>query len=112
MLWIIIINNALNELVNISSFQERKLNINIKENTNTLTITFADNAGGIKNEIKEKLFDPFISTKKSSGLGIGLSIAKKIVKEHNGEIKAYNQNNGAVFEVTLPKIQEEKTIEL
>lgn len=40
-------------------------------------------------------------------MGVGLNIAKKIVDEQNGEIKAYNQDNGAVFEVVLKKFEED-----
>ncbi|MBD3840409.1 MAG: hypothetical protein IE909_00745 [Campylobacterales bacterium] len=43
------------------------------------------------------------STKESSGVGVGLRIAKKIIDEQNAKIEAYNQNNGAVFKIQLPK---------
>jgi len=103
--WIIIINNALDELIKIQTYEKRRLDITIEENEGFILLKFIDNAGGIKDEIFDKLFDPFKSTKNSSGMGIGLSIAKKIIEEQNGEIKAYNENNGAVFEIKLPNIK-------
>jgi C4-dicarboxylate-specific signal transduction histidine kinase len=101
--WIIIINNALDELIKIKDFNERKLSIKIEETESIVKVIFEDNAGGIDSEIYDKLFEPFKSTKESSGMGVGLSIAKKIVDEQKGEISAYNKNDGAVFEIKLPK---------
>ncbi|MEA3289569.1 MAG: hybrid sensor histidine kinase/response regulator [Campylobacterota bacterium] len=101
--WIIIINNALDELIKIVDFKDRSLNIIIEDDKNNVKIKFEDNAGGIKDEIFDTLFEPFKSTKESSGMGVGLSIAKKIIEEQHGVISAYNKNDGAVFEVVLPK---------
>lgn len=100
--WIIIINNAIDELIKISEFNDRRLDISIWEENQFIFIKFQDNAGGIEDEIFDHLFDAFKSTKESSGMGIGLSIAKKIIEEQEGEIAAYNENGGAVFEIMLP----------
>lgn len=100
--WIIIINNAMDELIKIENFKDRILNIEISQNKNNIIVKFKDNAGGISDEIMEHLFDPFKGTKESSGMGVGLSIAKKIINDqHNSTIKAYNEDNGAVFEIIL-----------
>jgi two-component system sporulation sensor kinase A len=56
------------------------LKINIYKEDENLVIEFKDNAGGIKLEVIDKIFDPFVSTKEHSGMGIGLNIAKKIIK--------------------------------
>lgn len=40
-------------------------------------------------------------------MGVGLNIAKKIVDEQSGVIKAYNEDNGAVFEIRLKKFEED-----
>lgn len=100
--WIIIINNALDELVKIEDFSQRKFSINIFEKNHKIIVQFKDNAGGINEKMLPNIFEPFESTKESSGIGIGLNIARKIVQDQEGEIKAYNQNDGAVFEVALP----------
>jgi len=100
--WIIIINNAMDELMKVESFEDRRLDINITENDNKIIIEFKDNAGGINPDVIEHLFEPFKGTKKSSGMGIGLSIAKKIIDDQNdATIEAYNEDKGAVFKVTL-----------
>lgn len=106
--WIIIINNALDELLNIEHFDDRRLNIEIEESLDYTIVKFCDNAGGIKEEIQKTLFEPFKTTKTSSGMGVGLSIAKKILEDQKGEITVFNQNQGAVFEIKLPKTSHEK----
>ncbi len=101
--WIVIINNALDELVKIEEYEERRLSITIEESKDKIMIYFKDNAGGIDEKILGNLFDPFVSTKESGGMGIGLNIAKKIIDSNDGKIEAYNKNNGAVFKITFQK---------
>jgi len=100
--WIVIVNNALDELIKINDYEERKLDIYIKEESKYIVISFKDNAGGINEDIIDKIFDPFVSTKEHSGIGIGLNIAKKIINEQGGDIIAYNDGNHAIFEVKIP----------
>ncbi len=99
--WIIIINNALDELVKIPNYEERRLDIDIFYEDNKVIIEFKDNAGGIKEKILAKIFEAFVSNKQSGGVGIGLNVAKKIVEENDGEIFARNITNGAVFRIEL-----------
>ena len=101
--WIIIINNALDELVKIDDYEKRSLSINIEENEENIIVSFKDNAGGINNDIINNIFDPFVSSKEHSGMGVGLNIAKKIIEQQDGKIIAYNENEGAVFQVELKK---------
>lgn len=105
--WIIVINNALDELVKIDDYENRILNINIFEENNEVIIRFKDSAGGINKEIINEIFEPFISSKVHSGMGVGLNIAKKIIDEQDGIIRAYNEDFGAVFEIRLQKYEEE-----
>ena len=105
--WIIVINNALDELVKIDDYEKRSLNIILFEEANEIVIKFKDSAEGIKKDILDDIFEPFISSKEHSGMGVGLNIAKKIVDEQDGKIKAYNEDFGAVFEIRLQKCEEE-----
>jgi signal transduction histidine kinase len=64
-------------------------------------IKVSDTGPGIPDEIKAKLFEPFITTK-SSGTGLGLAIIKRIVIAHRGNIDVESFPGGTVFRVTLP----------
>jgi len=101
--WIIIINNAIDELMKIEEFSNRRLDIDISENEHNIIVSFKDNAGGINDEIIDNIFEPFKGSKESSGMGIGLSIAKNIIDQQDGKIEAYNEDNGAVFKIFLKK---------
>lgn len=105
--WIIILNNALDELIKIDSFEKRALNIDVFEEKEHVIVRFQDNAGGIDSKILPRIFEPFESTKESSGIGIGLNIAQQIVLQNGGEIVAFNEHNGAVFAVRFPLSKEE-----
>lgn len=105
--WIIVINNALDELIKIDDYEKRVLNIFLFEKKDEIVVKFKDSAGGIKEDILEDIFEPFVSSKEHSGMGVGLNIAKKIVDEQDGNIKAYNEDNGAVFEIRLKACEEE-----
>lgn len=103
--WIIIINNALDELKNMQDYEQRELRVDVYQQEDEVIVKFSDNAGGINEAIIDKIFDPFVSSKTHSGMGVGLNIAKKIINDQEGEILAYNSEIGAVFEVKL-KLQE------
>jgi two-component system sensor kinase FixL len=65
-------------------------------------VSIADTGHGIAPDIAENLFQPFV-TSKATGMGIGLSISKRIIEAHGGQISASNQaDGGARFMFTLP----------
>ena len=67
-----------------------------------LIIGIADSGPGLPAGLENRLFDPFVSTKET-GLGLGLSICKRIVETHGGAITAANgPTGGAIFVVRLP----------
>jgi two-component system sensor kinase FixL len=69
-------------------------------------IEVSDTGPGIPEKIADRLFQPFV-TSKSNGMGIGLSISKRIVEAHGGEISvARNDAGGATFRFTLPSVGE------
>jgi signal transduction histidine kinase len=75
----------------------------IDKGTNTV-ITVRDDGDGFTTEDLEHAFDYFYSGAKS-GSGLGLTIVKKIIEEHLGAIRIYN-DNGAVVEIILPVQQD------
>ena len=80
----------------------------IKINTYTIDdkhiLEVRDNGGGIPEDIKDKIFDPYFSTKlDKNGTGLGLYMSKIIVEDHcNGELNVTNNEDGALFQVVIP----------
>jgi signal transduction histidine kinase len=75
------------------------------QNTGThVEIRVKDNGPGIPPEIKDKIFQPFFTTKPTGqGTGLGLSLSYDIIKTHGGEIRIESKaNRGTEFKVTLP----------
>ncbi len=67
-----------------------------------IMIEVADTGPGISDEIAARLFQPFVTTK-ANGMGIGLSISKRIVEAHGGQISVTrNTKGGATFRFSLP----------
>ena len=78
----------------------------LSEDGAAVEITVSDTGHGLTDEIRERLFLPFYSTK-HRGTGLGLSIAAKIVQEHGGSIRAEsNSPKGARFLVRLPTMEQ------
>jgi signal transduction histidine kinase len=69
-------------------------------------VTVADSGPGIPQAVRDRLFEPFVSTKQS-GTGLGLTICRRIVEDHGGRIEATDgRARGAVFTVRLPMSSE------
>jgi two-component system sensor kinase FixL len=65
-------------------------------------VSVVDNGPGLPEEVQARLFQPFVTTKKT-GMGVGLSICHSIVMAHNGELRAEpNPSGGTIFRLTLP----------
>nr|WP_224959435.1 HAMP domain-containing sensor histidine kinase [Geomonas fuzhouensis] len=65
-------------------------------------MTIRDNAGGIPEEISDKIFDPYFTTKGPQGTGIGLYMAKMIIERNmGGSLSAENIDGGARFTVLV-----------
>ena len=66
-------------------------------------IELKDSGPGIPPGDLNRIFDPFFTSKKPMGMGVGLAICHGIVEEHHGMISAQNApDGGAVFTITLP----------
>ena len=84
---------------------EPTVSLSTKKNNGSIEIKVADNGNGIPQNIIDKIFQPFFTTKPTGqGTGLGLSLAYDIItKEHNGTIKAESkEGEGSTFIVNLP----------
>jgi signal transduction histidine kinase len=97
-----IIYNSRDVLVKKDSYKE--IFIKSYKNNEKIYFEISDNGGGIREDIIDKIFDPYFTTKhKSQGTGLGLHMSLQIIKESfNGEILAKNNKEGAVFKIILP----------
>ena len=79
-----------------------QIDIRVTPTEDWVTIRVADTGPGLPAGLEDRLFDAFVSTKET-GLGLGLSICRRIVESHGGSIRAANgPAGGAVFVVRLP----------
>ena len=72
----------------------------MKENL-PLQFSIIDNGPGVPNQIKDDLFDPFV-TSKSTGSGLGLALVSKIVSDLGGVVEYSRENDRSIFSVLLP----------
>ena len=63
----------------------------------------SDNGPGIAPEIRSQLFQPFVTARKKSGLGLGLALARQAVVDHGGDMWADSSESGASFLFRLPR---------
>lgn len=72
---------------------------------NRFILAISDNSGGIPEDIRDKVFEPYF-TSKSGGTGLGLAIAERIIVEHEGNIWFQVEGNGTIFYIELPLPEE------
>lgn len=104
-----LLTNARDAINEHTTMDETDKNISITAHRQThhlrdyLVLSVMDNGIGIQDDVKEKLFQPFFSTKsKDKGTGLGLSISYGIIKDHDGFIEVVNDKNRTRFDVFLP----------
>jgi signal transduction histidine kinase len=80
-----------------------KLAVSTTLENGQVRISLADNGPGIPDEIKDKILQPFFTTKKGTeGTGLGLSITNDIIKAHGGYLSIASDANGSIFTITIP----------
>ena len=99
-----ICNNAFDAMRSVETQHAASLLVRTKKHSDSIVIEIEDNGPGIPDEIKDKILQPFFTTKKGTqGTGLGLSITHDIVKAHGGEISIESQpGSGARFIIHIP----------
>lgn len=96
-----IINNAKDAFLE-QELDDKILHFKVFKEEKNLILQISDNAGEIPSNIIEHIFDPYFTTKhKKQGVGLGLYICKQILNKINAEIKCFNENNYAYFEIVF-----------
>jgi two-component system sensor kinase FixL len=106
----VVVNLVRNALEALQDTKDACLEVTTKlDNSGMIEVCIRDNGPGLPVALKGKLFQSFV-TSKSKGMGVGLSICRTIVEEHQGKIFALNNVGGGVtFCFTLPTLPELET---
>ncbi|OYT17054.1 MAG: two-component sensor histidine kinase [Bacteroidetes bacterium 4572_77] len=110
----IFVNLLLNSLDAIQDRKEKNpqlkgvIDISIQQISDKIYIHFVDNGTGIPEEIQDKIFDPFFTSKTvGKGTGLGLSVSFNLIKNHQGKITFTSKTNlGTEFVLEFPIFQE------
>lgn len=96
--WTNIIDNAIDAMDG-----HGEINIKTTLDGDWVIVDLEDNGPGIPEDIQEKIFSPFFTTKAvGKGTGLGLNISYNIVQKHQGEIKVYSKPGKTRFQISLP----------
>jgi len=95
-----LVNNAI-DVLHDRNIADGVITISAKVEAKEVTLYITDNGPGIPPEIRDTLFEPFVTSHKKNGTGLGLSIVKQFIIGHGGKIAVYN-DHGATFTITLP----------
>jgi signal transduction histidine kinase len=83
-----------------------ELSLRLRPLNNQIEVVIANTGSAIPQEMMDKIFEPFVSTKgasKSSGIGLGLYVSREIIRAHQGEIKVESEvSKGTRFIIKLP----------
>lgn len=104
----VLINLMRNGMEAMRDMPHRELTVSTRAvGADRLRVEVSDTGTGISEDIAAQLFQPFVTTK-ASGMGIGLSISKRIIESHGGEMDvSRNEAGGATFGFSLPIVTED-----
>lgn len=81
-----------------------RITLDVETTATEVAISVSDNGAGIPEEIREKLFSPFVTLGKSEGTGLGLALVKKVVESHGGAVTFVTEECvGTTFRLSFPR---------
>ena len=105
----VVLNLVRNAIEAMEEVETRELMIATRTVGDEIEVSVADTGPGIAPGFADRLFQPFVTTKKT-GMGLGLSICREIVEAHHGHLTATGRaTGGTVFSLTLPKATLDET---
>jgi two-component system sensor kinase FixL len=105
----VILNLIRNGVDALGDAPKRELTVSVNPAKDEMAqVSIADSGPGIRPDIADQLFQPFVSSKRD-GMGVGLSICRTIVEAHGGKIWTEpNKGGGAIFHFTVPSVGREE----
>ena len=104
----VILNLVRNAVEAMETVDRRELTIVTRVTGDEIEANVADTGPGIAPEVANRLFQPFVTTKKT-GMGLGLSICREIIEAHHGHLTAAaRRGGGTVFRLTLPNTRRDE----
>ena len=101
----IFLNLLYNSFDAVKAIETRWIRVDVVEESHFVSISFTDSGPGILPAVKEKIFQPFFTTKDiGNGAGLGLSICISLTREHGGEIQLDEDCPNTRFVIKLPKV--------
>lgn len=99
--------SAISNLVsNAVEANAKKLILDVQRQNTNVVIKVADNGKGMSQEVVQKIFEPFYTTK-SNGTGLGLAVVNSVIKAHQGNIGLVSEvGKGTCFTITIPLCKE------
>ena len=103
--------NVLVNAIQASAGQGRILITTTAPSRNTVSVRVRDDGCGIPEAVRERIFDPFFSTK-PTGTGLGMAIARRIIEDHHGRIEVDStEGEGSAITLILPGLPEREADE-
>lgn len=100
----VIVNLLSNALDALEDRADARIRVSAVAAPGRIVLSVTDNGLGVPEELEDRIFDPFFSTKGvGSGLGLGLSISYNIIKDFGGELRLIRRSGGAEFQLDLPR---------
>lgn len=88
--------------------RDTTVEVTLTRDADEVVLEVRDHGAGVPDDLREKLFEPFFTTRaESGGSGLGLSVVRTIVLEHHGQVQFVSQPVGALVRVNLPHTHEE-----
>lgn len=96
-----------------SKHPDRRINVEARVREGWALLAVEDSGAGVPVELRQRVFEPFFSTKGEEGTGLGLSLVAEIVHRHGGQVRVEDSAlGGARFEVLLPHTRAERVLPL
>jgi C4-dicarboxylate-specific signal transduction histidine kinase len=98
----VLVNLMLNAIDAMTGQKDARITVRVRSDSRGALVEVEDNGPGVPEPLRERIFEPFFSTKGEQGNGLGLWISAEIARLHGGELVALAGLKGALFRLSLP----------